>query len=353
MSSLTYYIGSDLPVNKAFLRIYSLTWVGQRQGTDIIFRMKSGLIPLLVCLVITACTAPPVTPPTAPTVELTPWSSPTPAPTQPQPESELIEVVSPPTPSPRTHIIEKGEDLGGLALRYGVPLSDILAANPEVDSRMISIGTAIIIPSESGEEAAPVMQASEAGVTIQPPHCLLDGGGGLTCFAAVRSDGDAPVENISLNFVLLDGDGNEIESGISFAPLNLLPVGASMPLLANFPGVLPASFSVRADLAGALPGGNSSGRYLSHSLEDISVDIASDDLSARVSGQVQLMPDQADAAILWVLAVGYNRVGDVVCFRRWEDAAGLEAGQARAFDFTVYSSIEKIERVEFISEARP
>ncbi len=308
---------------------------------------------MLVCLVISACAAAPATPPTEPAVELTPWSSPTPAPTMPPPEPERIEVISPPTPSPRTHIIEKGEDLGGLALRYGIPLSDILAANPEIDPRMISIGTAIIIPSRTGGEPAPVMQASEAGVAISPPNCLLDGGGGLTCFAAVRSDEDAPVENISLNFILLDGEGNETDSELSYAPLNLLPAGASMPLLANFPGPLPASFSAWAELASALPGGNSSGRYLNHSLEGTSADIAPDGLSARVGGQIQLMPDQSDAATLWVLAVGYNQAGDVACFRRWEDAAGIEAGQARAFDFTLYSSIEKIERVEFLSEARP
>jgi hypothetical protein len=315
--------------------------------------MKSGFFFILVGLVLTACAAPQEPPLLLHTVELSPWSSPTPAPTQPPPEAERIDVVAPPTPSPRTHIIEKGEDLGGLALRYGVPLSEILAANPEIDPRMISIGTAIIIPSRTGEEPAPVMQASEAGVSISAPRCLLNGGGGLTCIAAVRSDEDAPVENISLNFVLLDGEGNEIDSELSFAPLNLLPAGASMPLLANFPGALPASFTVRADLSGALPGGNSSGRYLNHSLEGTSADIAPDGLSARVSGQVQLMPDQVDAATLWVLAVGYNQAGDVVCFRRWDDAGDLEAGQMRTFEFTLYSSIEKIERVEFLSEARP
>jgi LysM repeat protein len=264
-----------------------------------------------------------------------------------------VEPVALPTPEPRTHIIEKGEDLGGLALKYGISLAEIMAANPEIDPRMISIGTAIIIPSAVGEESETAPQAFEAGVSIKSPHCLLNAGGGLTCFSAVLNELDSPVENISLNFILLDADQNEITSQLSYAPLNLLPGGAAMPFLANFQGPMPSSYSIRANLAGALPGADSPERYLSHSLEGATAEIAADGLSARVTGQVQLAPDQANAGTTWVLAVGYNHNGDVICLRRWEDTAGIEAGQSRSFEFTIYSSLEKIERVEFLSESRP
>jgi LysM repeat protein len=315
--------------------------------------MKFGLFTILFCLVLMACAAPPETPATLPITALTPWSSPTPAPTNPSAAPAEVEPVSLPTPEPRTHIIEKGEDLGGLALKYGVSLAEIMAANPAIDPRMISIGTAIIIPSAGGEATAAAPQASEAGVSIQPPHCLKNAGGDLTCFSAVQNDDEAPVENISLNFILLDADQNEIASQLSYAPLNLLPGGAVMPFLANFQEPLPSSYSTRADLAGALPGTGSPDRYLSYSLEGAMAEIAADGLSARVTGQVQLAPDQANAGTTWVLAVGYNRSGDVICFRRWEDTAGIEAGQSRPFEFTIYSSVEKIERVEFLSESRP
>ncbi|MHC1782685.1 MAG: LysM peptidoglycan-binding domain-containing protein [Anaerolineaceae bacterium] len=316
--------------------------------------MKSWIHILSFSLLLSACTTPPsVTPTSLPIAALTPWSSPTPAAIIPSAAPVEVEPVSLPTLEPRTHIIEKGEDLGGLALKYGVSLAEIMAANPEIDPRMISIGTAIIIPSAASEESAAAPQAAEAGVSIQPPHCLLNAGGGLTCFSAVRNEHEAPVENISLNFILLDAEQNEITSQLSYAPLNLLPTGAAMPFLANFQGPLPSSYSIRADLAGALPGAGSPERYLNHSLEGASAEIAADGLSARVSGQVQLAPDQANAGTTWVLAVGYNRAGDVICLRRWEDTAGIEAGQGRTFEFTIYSSREKIERVEFLSESRP
>ncbi len=326
-------------------------------GPDIIFPMKSWISLTLLSLFLTACSAAPApTPlPTQPIAALTPWSSPTPAPTQPPAPTVEIQSQPLPTAEPRTHVIAKGEDLGQLALKYGIPLADILAANPEIDPRMISIGTAIIIPSEGGDDtsAAPAAEPVEAGVSITPPHCLLTSSGGLTCFSAVINDRETPVENISLNFVLLDGGQNEVDAQLTYAPLNLLPGGAAMPFVANFPGPLPESYAVRANLAGAMPNANPGERYLNHSLEETSVEIAADGLSARVSGQVQLAAEQSDAAATWIVGIGYNRASDVICFRRWEDGAGIEAGTGRSFEFTLYSSVEKIDRVEFLSESRP
>jgi LysM repeat protein len=317
--------------------------------------MKFWIAIFLPAVILAGCVAE-STPTAVPAIAaLTPWSSPTPAPTSPAEQAAQVEVQPLPTPEPRTHIIAKGEDLGGLALKYGVPLADILAANPDLDPRMISIGTAVIIPS-SGKDNATAPQTVDpgsAGVSIRPPHCLLNSGGGLTCFAEVKNEQDTPVENISLNFVLLDEGGNEISSQVTFAPLNLLPAGAAMPLAANFQGPLPKTYSVRADLAGALPASSGDGRYLNHTLADVKAEIAPDGFSAKVTGQVTVAADQADAATTWVLAVGYNAPGDIVSFRRWEDSAGIESGQGRAFELTLYSSVEKIARVEFLSESRP
>lgn len=310
---------------------------------------------IIVCFFLGACSSTPQTEAaTTPTiVELTPWVSPTPAPTVEIAPAEAVESIPLPTATPRTHIIEGGEDLGGLALRYQVPLSDILSANPDIDPRAISIGTAIIIPSATAEDSVGLPPVAISGLSVQPALCRADPAGGLSCLAAVKNGADAPVENISLNFILLDTGGSEVASELAYAPLNLLPAGATMPFQVSFSGPLPPTYSVRVDLAGALPGANAPGRYLNHTLEDSAADLASDGLSAQVHGRILLNGDQGDASIAWVLVVGYNASGEVAGFRRWEDSAGIEPGQSRDFNFTLYSAQGRIERVEFLSEVRP
>lgn len=47
----------------------------------------------------------------------------------------------------RSHVVNSGETLGTLAARYGVPISVILEANPDVDPQALSAGQVILIPA--------------------------------------------------------------------------------------------------------------------------------------------------------------------------------------------------------------
>lgn len=314
--------------------------------------MKSWISLLSIGLFLSACAAE-VSPTPQPIVVLTPWTSPTPAPTStPPPAAEIIpQPVS--SPTPRTHAIAPGEDLGSLALKYNVPLGDLLAANPDIDPRMISIGTAIIIPSIGGDTPETVPQADEAGLTIQPAHCASTVDGGLTCFSQVDNDQETPVENVSLVFRILDNDQTEIANQTVFAPLNLIHPGASIPFSVNFLPPLPRLYSVQVTLASALTNVSLNSRYLNTSIEKTVVEISPDGNSALVSGDILVAPDQGDALTTWVLVTAYNSAGEVVGLRRWEDIAGIEAGQSRSFQIRVYSSAEKIETVSILSESRP
>ena len=51
------------------------------------------------------------------------------------------------TSTPRTHVIKTGEDLGGIAYQYGVTVSAIMEANPEIDPYILTVGTALVIPA--------------------------------------------------------------------------------------------------------------------------------------------------------------------------------------------------------------
>src|SRR5512141_2101170 len=78
--------------------------------------------------------------------QLTPYRSPTgtvtPTPTDPATPTPLPS----PTPTPRSHTVVKGEDMFGIALRYGVTLEELKAANPDVNPNFLSVGAVLVIP---------------------------------------------------------------------------------------------------------------------------------------------------------------------------------------------------------------
>jgi hypothetical protein len=54
-----------------------------------------------------------------------------------------------------------------------------------------------------------------------------------------------------------------------------------------------------------------------------------------------------------VLGVAHDSAGNVIGLRRWEAATELEAGKDLRFDFMISSVGPGIDRVEFLTEARP
>ncbi|BCX46326.1 peptidoglycan-binding protein lysM [Haloferula helveola] len=54
----------------------------------------------------------------------------------------------------RTHVVQSGENLYRISLRYGVDLDDLLAANPAVDPRRLRVGQKISVPTAETALAA-------------------------------------------------------------------------------------------------------------------------------------------------------------------------------------------------------
>ncbi|HEX2993385.1 MAG TPA: LysM peptidoglycan-binding domain-containing protein, partial [Anaerolineales bacterium] len=53
-----------------------------------------------------------------------------------------------PSPTPFTYTIQKGDTIGSIALKFGVSMEDLQAANPDVSPNTMSIGQTIRIPSD-------------------------------------------------------------------------------------------------------------------------------------------------------------------------------------------------------------
>lgn len=287
--------------------------------------------------------------------ELTPYTGPTatatPTPGAPDTPTPLPSA----TPTPRSHVVRKGEDMFGIALRYGVPLDELMAANPEIDPRWMSVGAVLIIPAAQHTPTPDPNnppQPTPVGLEVEPPVCYPSGEGGLWCFARAENRQEFSVEGVAVNIRLFDQESGQILEQSAYPPLNLLPPGGFLPLAGYFPAPAPRDFVVTAELISALPVPPESGRYLEVAQGDIKVEIAGNGLWAKVSGNLSLAGGDIPARMVFAAAVAFDSDGRIVGVRRWEDGE-LAPGESQPFELLVYTAGPPIVSVSVLAEGIP
>ncbi len=274
----------------------------------------------------------------------------TPTATRPPPTLTPVDslpVTLAPSATPFTHVVVRGETMLGIALRYGVPLEALQAANPGVDPQFLSVDTALIIPL--GDEVQ-VLVATPTPMMMDrnEPVCYRTGDGGAWCFLLVENNWTAAVENLSAWIGLYGSDGEIIASQIAVGPINILRPGQAMPLLAFFHPPLPNDIIARGELLTAIEIPEDDGRYLDWQLAELEVVIReATNQEARVTGMIAQPEGSTSPGQVWVAAVAYDLANQVVGVRKYETNGDL------AFDLTVYSLGEAIDRVEILTELRP
>ena len=272
-----------------------------------------------------------------------------------------------PTPTTFTYTVLEGDTMNGIAQRYGIKPEALLAANPGVQPTALSVGTKLIIPT--GNEIPGEPTPTPAPLSVKQAHCWSETDGGLWCFALVKNEFAETLENLSAQFTLLDANTQELASRASFALLNTLPPGQSMPFAVHFPPPVQANLTEpRAGTAPTLlqeiwttprvqvlsairllPGDT---RYLPVIPENTLVTVQASGRSAHVTGRV-ILTGAGTANTVWVLATAFDAAENVVGIRRWESSSELTPDAPVSFDFLVHSMGPGIARVDFLAEARP
>lgn len=317
--------------------------------------MKRALLALsIICIALSGCqsktddAAPMLVTPYATRTAVVPLVPPLNPTLEPPPASTL--------PTQITHVVQKGEDMGGIATKYGVKIKDLREANAKIDPRMIPIGTVLIIPSGNPEQDANMPTAVPTPAVIimtGVPVCYPDPSGGAWCLIKVENNTPASVEDISIDVVLTGSDGGEAMTMPAFGLLDRLPAGLSTILAAYFSETPVQPWQVNIRLRTANPVIREAERYLISSLEKASTQISADGRSAHLSGSVQLQANQTDASVIQMTASAYNAAGLPVGVRRWDSTVGLESGSGLLYDFYVYSLNGPIDRVDVQVETRP
>jgi len=253
------------------------------------------------------------------------------------------------TPTPFLYQVVINDTYTSIAYKHGVKLKDLISANPQIDPNFLSIGITITIPITENLTTS-LLVPTPIPLELESTVCYQDSLGKLTCFVLVRNNQQYDIENLSAT-IYLESDENSSKQSAN-SPLNLVPAGISIPLIAEFPPPIPDNFQIRSILESAIPVPADDQRYLSLNLNSQSINISENLLQAIVSGEVTLTDDDQKAEHLWIVGIAYDSNGKPVGYRKWESNTPLVSGEVIVFNFIVYSFNSPIDKVEILTEAR-
>lgn len=210
----------------------------------------------------------------------------------------------------------------------------------------MTVGSQLIIPINV-EISQEIPTSTPAPVGMDQPRCIRSGDGGAWCIVALHNESDVSVENLSVWIGLYDLQGQNFNSQVAYAALDILLPGNVMPLLAYFGAPLPDEFNARVELltASAIPAGDT--RYMDAQIKVSQVDITSVAGQAVIQGDVILPQGSTSPSQVWVLAVAYDAGGNIVGMRKWKSISDTH------FDVIVYSLGGVINHVDVLAEVRP
>lgn len=276
-----------------------------------------------------------------------PSSSPSPAATSdPSPTLEFINI---PTPTLTLYTVVLNDNLTSIAKKFNITLEELLAANPKIGSQALTVGTVLTIPT--GQVSASERTATPVPVTIQQVQCYPNQDGSFYCLALLKNDHPETLQDLSVLISLVGSDGTILNSQTAYSLLDLLPPGKSIPLIALFQAPIPQNWQPQTRLLTASFMRSTGSFYPSITLLNNLVEVDWGGLNARIHGQAVLSASNRQASRVWVLAVAYDQVGNVIGFTRWESNSSLSYPDQLSFDFSVASLGPQIDHVEVLVEA--
>ena len=258
----------------------------------------------------------PTAPPT-PTVEivvatLQPTSTPAPYTPEPTPTSTV-------TPTPVVHLIQAGETLLSVAVRYDVSVSALQEANGILDPRLLQLGQELIIPRQEELEAA---QATTLTPTPTPLAISIENVnfnettiGGLAVLGEVWNNTGQPLEQVRVGVTLIDDNGQDVARAEGPVALDLVDADERAPFAVLF-GEQPGKFA-RYQLYALRAVPAYIGSYY-RDLEVTELDFLSEGYaSITVTGRVRNIGPE-EAVQVWVVLTAYDALGRVVATRKVE-----------------------------------
>lgn len=238
-----------------------------------------------------------------------------------------------------------------IALRNGISLEELQGVNPEVNPRLLIVGTELIIPLGEIIPTSP-MTATPVPINIARTDCyvVLDG---IWCFLLVKNDRSRELENLTARVILFDNDEDIIAEGVAISALNKLPAEGELPLVIFFPGSFSEEFTAITTVLSVQKVPKNDDRYLNAWLEVDEVELSEGGVQAGVKGIYGIPAKSLPGNITWIVATAYDDEGNVVGVRKVEHFSFLEPGASQEFSLDIFSVGPTIAEVKTMVEIRP
>jgi hypothetical protein len=257
------------------------------------------------------------------------------------------------TPTPFVHVLASGETISSLSFNYGIEDDEILAINPEVTPKALSIGMEIMIPyigPADEEETEKMSVISEPlALDVSSPRCAMTAEDGLWCVANVKNALDQNANAVTVTFTLKNSSGETVGEQTVPTVMNLLEIGDEIPAAAYFSPHIPAGYSVSASLTTALPLEESSAVIQPLDIKVNSIDM--DGRAAHISAVIPQVDEASGISSVWVALIAYDENSNVVGVRRFEYAPTTDREEGQPIKVSVYSNNEDIKQVVVLGEA--
>lgn len=139
------------------------------------------------------------------------------------------------TPTPQVYVVQPGDTLLDIALRYGIDLADLRAANAGSDLSLLQIGQRLIIPQPAPLTASSVPAPADIlALEVGQPECYQTRGDGIVCLGRIDNRTDSAAEGVSVAVRLIQPDGELAAQDTNAVEQMLIPPRGFAPYRAQF-----------------------------------------------------------------------------------------------------------------------
>lgn len=154
-----------------------------------------------------------------------------------EPEAAADELAPTSSPTPHVYLVQSGDTALDIALRHGIDLPTLRAANGGQSLSILTIGQSLVVPPPSGSSATQVASlptAEPLALTVEPPACYAFGDAQSVCLGRIVNGQSVAASHVELRVTAL-GPDSAIASELLALEQAVLPPGGWAPYRVQLP----------------------------------------------------------------------------------------------------------------------